>query len=203
MVYKSVVSYCQKVKRYSPTNTLSRLLSSSNVFRLSQGQNRLLSFDEVLFPPSSPKFAPAKLRSASSPNRASPLLGGCPSTSRRTTPLLIVVEWGSSVGTERDERPDCPRDERVKARFKRVNISKISPFGTSWVYLSIQTTVTTLLLSSFQDLEGGTENNISQALDVEHFDNFNIINLFQTNIGIQILTTFLLYLVTYILFSLG
>lgn len=40
----------------------------------------------------------------------------------------------------------------VQARFKRVNsVSRSSPFRTSWVYLSIQITVTTSLLSSFQD----------------------------------------------------
>lgn len=148
-------------------------------FRLSQGQNHLLSFGEVLFPPSSPKFAPAKLRSVSSLNRASPLLGGCPSTSQRTTPLRTVVGWGSSDGTERDERPDCPRDEwdTGKIQESQQSIKKFSVWEGLRVYLSTQTT-------AFQDLKVDTENYINQSLDLGNFHNFKTVNLFQTSIGI-------------------
>lgn len=165
--------------RFYLLNIDSRILYQ---FRLSQGQNHLLSFGEVLFPPSSPKFAPAKLRSVSSLNRASPLLGGCPSTSRRTTPLRTVVGWGSSDGTERDETPDCPRDERDSGKIQESEQSiKNSPFGTLCLYLSIQTTS---LLPAFQNLKGGRENYINQSLDVGNFHNLKTGNLFQTSIGI-------------------
>lgn len=191
---ESCIFYWQKVSSYPQTNNISKCLSSPNVSCLSQGPNRLLSFGEVLFPPSFPRCAPAKLRSASSLIRASPLPGGCPSTSRRTTPLRTVVGWGSSVGTERDEPPDCPRDERDTGKIQESQ-HRIKFYGWDLICLLIKTihrnNTTTfktwrmikkvlkfLYIKRLVDIDIGY---ISQYFNVESFHNFLIIKLFYSS----------------------